>query len=186
MLVLQHIMARWDKATRGANSPVQRPRLAPAYALPVPDAAKDGGSGGSSPGTAEMLLHQVNSDMVFGEPGPTEAIGLVTRAEWLRSHPALGWLAHPGRIDISLSNPSEYRLQTRWPAHLPRPLFALERGDTARIEWNGRFRTSLFGSNCATYYEQHVYWLAFVEAPTERLFLDAEPRKTVDLTTHIY
>lgn len=182
MLVLQHIMARWDKATRGANSPVQRPRLAPVYPLPVPAAGKDGGGGG----TAEMLLHRIQSDMIFGQPGPTESIGPIARADWLRAHPALGWLAHPDRVDITLSNPSFDRLQTPWPAHLPRPLFKLERGETARIEWNGRFRTSLFGSNRASYYEQHIYWLAFVEAAAERLFLDAEPRKVVDLTTHIY
>ncbi|WP_077147185.1 hypothetical protein [Sphingopyxis sp. KK2] len=179
MLVLQHIIARWDKATRGANGPVRRPRLAPVYALPAHD-------GGAIDGRTEMLLHQVHSDMIFGQPGPTESIGAIARADWLRSHPALGWLAHPDRVDIGLSNPSEHRLQTRWPAHLPRPLFALERGETARIEWNGRFRTSLFGSNRASYYEQHVYWLAFTDAPTERLFLDAQPKKVIDLTGHMY
>ncbi len=183
MLVLQHIMARWDKATRGANSPVQRPRLAPAYALP----AQDGGASTAAiDGRTQMLLHQIHSGMVFGEPGPTEAIGPIARADWLRGHPTLGWLAHPDRIDISLSNPSENRLQTRWPAHLPSLLFALGPGETARIEWNGRFRTSLFVSNRATCYEQHIYWLAFTDEPSERLFLDAQPKKAIDLTTHIY
>lgn len=179
MLVLQHIMARWDKATRGANSPVRRPRLAPAYALPAHHGdAIDGGQA--------MLLHRIHSDMIFGQPGPTESIGPIARADWLRAHPTLGWLAHPDRVDIRLSNPSVDRLQTPWPAHLPRPLFTLGRGETARIEWNGRFRTSLSGFNRASYYEQHVYWLAVTDAPGERLFLDARPKKVIDLTGHIY
>jgi hypothetical protein len=69
----------------------------------------------------------------------------------------------------------------RWP-----PLFTLREGETARIDWNGRFRTSLFGSNRSSYYEQHIYWLALTGDPPPRLFLDATPRKHVDLRTEIY
>jgi hypothetical protein len=47
---------------------------------------------------------------------------------------------------------------------------------------------STFGSNRSSYYEQHIYWLAFADgpAPAPRLFLDAAPRKHVDLRTGIY
>jgi len=72
---------------------------------------------------------------------------------------------------------------SKWPAHLPSPLFTLHPGDTARIDWNGRFA---FGSNHSSYYEQHIYWLAMADAVEPRLFLDATPRKHVDLRGDIY
>ena len=181
MLIDQHIVATWDKAARGANSRVQRPRLAPAYPLPPYQAQPD----------TEMLLHSIAADTALqrrgpSEPrGPVETVAPITRRDWNRGDGVLDWLSHTDRIDISLSPPSS-RLQTRWPAHLPRPLFALRPGDTARIEWNGRFATSLGGSVRSSYYAHHIYWLAFTDTPHERLFLDARPYKTIDLRAHIY
>ena len=42
------------------------------------------------------------------------------------------------------------------------------------------------GHNRSTYYEQHLYWLAVTSEPRERLFLDADPKKSIDLRTEIY
>ena len=119
-----------------------------------------------------------------------ESVSPITQEEWARARPhratPLGWHLRKGAADIRLTNPSEYRLRTKWPAFLPSPLFTLRPGETARIDWNGRLRMSLFGSNRSYYYEQHTYWLAFAAAPEPRLFLDARPKKHVDLRTEIY
>ena len=98
----------------------------------------------------------------------------------------LDWHYRGGEADIVLSPPSPYRLQTKWPARLPSPLLTLRAGDVVRIDWNGRLRRSLFGSNRSSYYEQHTYWLALSDRPEPRLFLDAAPVKHVDLRTEIY
>lgn len=179
MLIIQHIWSRWTKASRGTDvGRLQRPRLHEAYELP------------HSNEPADTLLHEilaVEEDRGFGTE---ERLGPVTREEWARPQPwcatPLDWRVGKGLVEIVLSRPSEYRLQTKWPAHLPRPLFVLRPGDIARIDWNGRFRMSLFGSNRSSYYEHHIYWLALADAPMPRLFLDAEPRKHVDLRTEIY
>lgn len=119
-----------------------------------------------------------------------QRVGPVTQEEWRQSSPyratPLAWHLRGDEADIRLSNPSEYRLRTKWPAFLPTPLFVLRFGETARIDWNGRFRTSLFGSNRSFSWQQHTYWLALAEAPDPRLFLDSKPRKHIDLRTEIY
>jgi len=93
-----------------------------------------------------------------------QSAGPIDLEQWQRSRPhratPLGWHLHRDCADIRLSNPSEYRRRTKWPAFLPSPLFTLRLGETARIDWNGRLRTSLFRSNRSQYYEQHIYWLA--------------------------
>lgn len=177
MLILQHIWSRWTKESRGANSLWPRPRLNEVYALPA------------LPAEGEVWRHEVHAvpeeDFAVGEKA-----GPVGQEEWRQSRPwratPLGWRLRGDEADIRLSNPSEHRLRTKWPAFLPSPLFTLRPGETARIDWNGRLRMSLFGSNRSLYWEQHTYWLAVAEAPHPRLFLDAKPRKHVDLRTEIY
>jgi hypothetical protein len=115
-----------------------------------------------------------------------ESVGPVTRKSWQLEDAVLDWHVRGEGVDIVLSSPSPYRLRTRWPAFLPSPLFTLHPGDIVRIDWNGRLRMSLFGSDRSSYYEQHTYWLALCEAPHTRLFLDAQPRKHVDLRADIY
>jgi hypothetical protein len=177
MLIVQHIWTKWTKQSRGANSPVRRPRLAEAYALPA--GSRD----------CAVLLHEVRATeredfALVQETEPTD------RDEFPRRQPhrnnALDWRLWGGKAEILLRKPSEYTQQTKWPAQLPNPLFVLKKGETARIEWNGRFRSSLSGSNLSSYFEQHVYWLALADSPEPRLFLDAEPRKRIDFTSHIY
>ena len=177
MLIIQHIWTKWTKRSRGADSPVQRPRMGDAYPLPLLTEA-DG-----------VVRHEIralereNFDLV-------EESGPVSRDEWERLQPyrdnALDWRWWGDRAEIILRKPSEHRQQTKWPAYLPTPLFILQEGETARIEWNGRFVSSMSGHNRSTYYEQHLYWLAVTSEPRERLFLDADPKKSIDLRTEIY
>jgi hypothetical protein len=177
MLIIQHIWTKWTKATRGAHTPVQRPRLAEAYELPAIEP-------GGGPVRHEIrALEREGFEIV-------ESAGGIDRDGWKRQQPwretPLDWRDRGDLVEIVLRAPSDRRQQTKWPAYLPVPLFAMRLGETARIDWNGRFISSMSGYNRATYYEQHTYWLAVSEAPHARLFLDAEPRKTVDLRTEIY
>ena len=174
--MIQHIWSRWTKAARGANAPLKRPRLDQAYGLPATAAPGD------------VLLHDVRA-LEQERFRIEQSFGPITRREWKDaqwSHGALlDWHLGKEGADIVLQSDTSRR-QTRWPAFLPSPLFTVRPGETARIEWNGRFRTSMGGSNRSSYYEQHSYWLALTEALDPALFLDAEPRKHVDLRTEIY
>lgn len=176
IFVIQHIWTRWTKAARGANAPLKRPRLDEAYALPWP------------PPAGSALLHEVRA-LEREDFTIDRSFGPITRREWKDaqwSHGAvLDW--HVGKDGAAIVLQSDTtRRQTKWPAFLPSPLFVLRAGETARIDWNGRFRTSMGGSNRSSYYEQHSYWLALAEAAEPRLFLDATPRKHVDLRVEIY
>lgn len=175
MLIIQHIWTRWTKRSRGANSPLKRPRLAEAYLLP--DVEQDGG----------VVRHEVRA-LEQEDFALIEELGPTTRDEWERLLPrrdnALDWRLRDGKAEIIVLTP--FRLQTKWPAFLPKPLFTLNEGDTARIEWNGRFISSMSGRNRASYYEQHIYWLAVTARPETGMFLDAEPKKVIDLRTGIY
>jgi hypothetical protein len=177
MLILQHIWSRWTKRARGANAALRRPRLEEVYALP---ALTESG---------EIWCHEIRA-VEEEEFAVEQSAGPIDQEEWKRATPhratPLGWHLKKDAADIRLTNPSEHRLRTKWPAFLPSPLFTLRPGETARIDWNGRLRMSMGGSNRSFYWEQHIYWLAFAEAPHPRLFLDAEPRKHVDLRTEIY
>lgn len=177
MLILQHIWSRWTKESRGANARWPRRRLEEVYPLPADEAGGD------------IWCHEI---CAVEEDGFAidESAGPIVHDDWIRARPhrttPLAWHMRKGAADIRLTNPSRYRLTTKWPAFLPSPLFTLAPGETARIDWNGRLRMSLFGSNRSYYYEQHTYWLALAEAPEPRLFLDSKPRKHVDLRTEIY
>jgi hypothetical protein len=180
MLIVQHIWSRWTKAARGANAPLQRPRLDEAYALPQEPYV--------SPPAGGALLHDIRA-LEREDFAIDPSFAPVTRREWKEaqwSHGALlDWHVGAQGVGIILQSDTSRR-QTKWPAFLPSPLFTLREGETARIDWNGRFRTSMGGSNRSSYYEQHCYWLALAGDPAPRLFLDAAPRKHIDLRTEIY
>ena len=175
MLIVQHIWSRWTKASRGANSELRRPRLNEAYMLPEMP-------------TCAVGLHEVSA-VEADDFKLSVRFAAVEHDDWRKPVPhhevALDWHLTDAGAAIALVPPAPQRRQTSWPAYLPTPLFMLAAGETARIEWNGRFRTSLLGSDRSTYYEQHVYWLAVGDWHA-RLFLDAKPRKRIDLTTQIY
>src|SRR5687767_2267980 len=147
MLIIQHIWMKWTKAARGANARLRRPRLAEAY--PLPEISE----------TAEVLRHEIRA-LEREDFAIIEEAGRTSRDDWARLQPyrdnALDWRLRDGKAEIILNKPSEGRQQTKWPALLPRPLFVLAEGETARIEWNGRFISSMSGFNRATYFEQHV------------------------------
>lgn len=180
MLILQHIWSRWTKGQRSGGDPryYQRPKLEYAYPLPSVEAGD------------EAYLHDIGTDFLRRDIKAGEEIermaGPITRDWWKQRDKVLDWRPRGKEVDIVLHHPSRWRMQTKFPAWLPSPLFTLRPGETARIEWNGRFRYSLFGSDRGSYYEQHVYWLALADNPGERLFLDAEPRKNIDYRRHIY
>lgn len=180
MLIVQHIWTTWTKELRGANAPVKRPRLAEAYELP--------GQAHELPGDGGALLHELRA-LWHEDFGIRETYGPIARPEWRQAQwnqsALLDWHLKKDGAEIVLQSDT-HRRQTKWPAFLPSPLFTLRSGETARIDWNGRFRTSLSGANRASYYEQHTYWLALADEAAARLFLDATPRKHVDLRAEIY
>ena len=177
MLIVQHIWSRWTKASRGADRPLQRPRLADSYPLPPASQA---------PGALLRHLayfHEIRSvesdrfevrETIRNEM-QTERSDGVLEVRWVND----GWL-------VFLDDPSPYRRQTKWPRVMPSPLFVLKFGKVALIDWNARFRFSLFGSNRSRYYEQHRYWLAELAEPEPDPFGDPEIWKHVDLRTEIY
>lgn len=175
MLVVQHIWSHWTKKARAADE--QRPRPPEACSLPnlLPDAA--------------AWLHDVRR--LEREDFRLEAQSLpLTVESWTHAspiHPAnLSWRPRSTGYEISLHDPWSSMRRTAWPAQLPQPITTLEPGQVALIDWNGRFMNSLFGSNRGYFYAEHRFWLANAEAPGPRLFLDAQPRKHIDLRTKIY
>lgn len=179
MLIIQHIWTKWTKASRGANAPLQRPRLAEAYS--VPPLQTDG----------ETLLHDIRA-LERQQFEIVETVQAVTPKTWLSAHPSpvyqevvLDWKAYAAGATIRVTGPSSYRLQTR-RARGAFDTINLSFGETARVDWNGRMRSSLFGSNRSSYYEQHIYWFGFVATFEPDLFLNAQPNMHVDLRTNIY
>lgn len=166
MLIIQHIWSRWTKESRGADARRPRPQLDEAYPLPPMDAS------------APVVAHEIGAD-TWRDFTLVETAGPVTARDWKGAH-NVRWGLRKKAVEIFLSDP---RPASKWPAHLPSPLFILHPGDTARIDWNGRFA---FGSNHSSFYEQHIYWVAMADAVETRLFLDAVPRKHVDLRGDIY
>jgi hypothetical protein len=156
---------------------LKRPRLQEVYALP------------GTPPAGDVWCHEIRAVEESGF-AIEEYAGAIVHGDWIRARPhratPLAWNLRKDSADIRLTNPSEGRLTTKWPAFLPSPLFNLKLDETARIDWNGRLRMSAGGSNGSYYYEQHTYWLALAETPAPTLFLDLTPKKHVDLRAGIY
>lgn len=180
MLILQHVWRRWTKATRAAGD--AGPRLAVPEAFPLKGPAGPVGGG-------EVWVHGVRALEDDGFRVEQRA-GALTHDAWAHEtpmHPAnLTWRLGEDEAEIGLSPPSPERLTTRWPAHLPGPVCVVRPGEVVRIDWNGRFVSSLGGSIRAYYYDWHTYWLTWAEAPPADVFTAAAPRKHVDLRTRIY
>jgi hypothetical protein len=181
MLIIQHIWTRWTQATRGVEAGRQkRPRPDEAYPLPeVPPEV---------PGTSRIFRHEIALIEQWPEFERIDRWGEIGADDWQRPAPhretLWTWRVRGEDVEVRMHRPR--RLQTKFPRVLPSPLFVLRPGDVARIDWNGRLATSLFGSKRSTYYEQQICWIANVSAAGPRLFLGATPRKHIDLRTEIY
>ena len=97
------------------------------------------------------------------------------------------WARKANGYALTVQPPWEGMRVTDWPGHLPSPLTIVEPGQSVVIDWNGRFRSSMGGSNRSFFYEQHRVAVANVEGrPDTDLFLTLQPRKRFDFTTRIY
>jgi hypothetical protein len=176
VLMIQDVRFRWTKASRAAADAHDR--------LAVP--------------RAHLLPQLCGDDSIRHEILVDERNGFVPLHR-VRPHNDPGW-GHdlPMRPDnmrvrrvkdgfeVSLSRPWDSMLTTKWPAYLPSPVFRGGIGDAVRIDWNGRFHASLFGSNRSYFYEEHTIWVTLQEAPVDSTFLTLAPVKHIDLRTTIY
>jgi hypothetical protein len=176
VLMIQDVWFRWSKASRAAAD--AQVRLAVPRVHLLPQLTGDASirhevmvheSGGFIP------VHRVRpiQDPAWGQDTPM-------RPDNLRARVA------GDRFTVSLLRPWSTILRTRWPAHLPAPLFEGGVGESVRIDWNGRFRSSVFGSNRSYFYEEHTIWVTLVDAPTDASFVTLTPKKHIDLRTTIY
>lgn len=177
MFVLQHVWTRWTKAGRSAQAAAERLALPSAWPLRPPA------------GRPDAWLHEIRAIESEGFL-PKARSGELTRAFWEASAPAhaanLTWRMSKDAVELSLLPPWPSMRSTRWPEGLPRPIFSLSAGQTARIDWNARFRASAGESNRGYFYDAHTLWLAVVERPEADLFTAAQPYKHLDLRTQIY
>lgn len=172
MIVVQHIWSRWTKATRGAHQSQKRPQLLDAYPVRAPEA------------NCELLVHEISTVERDGRFELCEkhevTIAGSTQARNREIDGVVGLRIQKDLVEVIVTRPSA--LHTAWPSSLPRPLFSVRPGETACIDWNGRLQWT----GRATCFQQHRYWFAVMEHADRNLFIEATPRKHVDLRTHIY
>ncbi len=176
VLMIQDVWFRWTKASRAAAD--AQARLAVPRVHPLPQLTGDA-----------SIRHEVmvleSRDFI-----PVHRVRPIQDPGWGMDRPMrpdnLRARMAGGRFTVSLHRPWGGMLTTRWPAQLPAPLFEGGVGESVRIDWNGRFRSSLFGSNRSYFYEEHTIWVTLVDAPTDASFLTLAPKKHIDLRTNIY
>lgn len=173
---MQDTWLHWTKASRAALDATARLAVPRAHLLPL--LANDG-----------TLRHEVAA---FENNGfeLTHRIRPFADPAWAQDMPIRWDNVAVRRVrdgfEVRLSRPSESMLTTAWPGHLPSPIFTGKVGDAVRIDWNGRFRASLFGSNRSYFYEEHTVWVTLLEELTDDALLKLTPRKHIDLRTRIY
>ncbi|QNA88625.1 hypothetical protein G4G28_09205 [Massilia sp. Dwa41.01b] len=179
VLMMQDVWFRWTKATRAAAD--AGTRLAVPRVHPLPQLTAEANEATIR---HEVMVHESNGFV------PVHRVGRIKDPDWDRARPG-----HPDnvvarasgeRFIVSLQPPWASMLTTKWPAWLPSPLFEGGVGDSIRIDWNGRFRSSLFGSDRSYFFEEHTVWVTLVAAPTDGVFVGLEPGKHIDLRTQIY
>lgn len=176
VLIMQDTWLRWTKATRAAADAPARLNVPRVHLLP--QLSNDG-----------TLRHEI---MALEQDGfaPVERIRAFGDPAWREDRPLRPDNLRARRtrdgFEVRLDPPWSSMLTTRWPGHLPAPLFTGQVGEAVRIDWNGRFHASLAGSNRSYFYEEHTVWVALLEAPTDRALVDLAPRKHIDLRTQIY
>jgi hypothetical protein len=181
VLIMQDTWLRWTKATRAAADAAPRLAVPRAHLLPyllLPRLANEG-----------TLRHEVaalESDG-FEQLHRVRAIDDPAWAQDLPIRPDnIGVRRRGDDFEVRLSRPFSSMLVTAWPGHLPAPLFTGKVGEAVRIDWNGRFRSSLSGSNRSYFFEEHTVWVALLDSPIDKSLLELTPRKHIDLRTQIY
>lgn len=175
MLLIQQVRCVWSKASRGAADAAGRPRPTADYPIPHVDA--------EDADTVVHLLQALEREgFVFKDrieirrPGGGHSSSLSP----------LSWRRERSSVQLSLTRPAEDRLRSRWPSHLPSPLITLFEGEQAIIDWNGRFRTSLFGTDRSSYYEASRLHIAFGPHASSDILSRTVLRKHIDLRADIY
>jgi hypothetical protein len=175
-LLIQDTWLRWTKASRAASDAGARLAVPRVHLLPQ---LSHFGS----------LRHEI---AVLERNGfePLHRVRAIDDPAWGQDRPLrpdnLRACVRGDGFEVRLDRPWGSMLTTHWPAQLPAPLFRGRVGESVRIDWNGRFRASLSGSNRSYFYEEHTVWITLQEAPTDRVFLELTPRKHIDLRTRIY
>jgi hypothetical protein len=176
VLVMQDTWLRWTKASRAALDAAARLAVPRTHLLP--QLANEG-----------TLRHEVaafESDG-FEQVQRIRAIGDPAWAQDLPIRPDnVGVRRRGDGFEVWLARPFPSMLVTAWPGHLPSPLFTGALGEAVRIDWNGRFRSSIGGSNRSYFYEEHTVWVALLDSPLDKSLLGIVPRKHIDLRTQIY
>lgn len=176
VLMVQDVWFRWSKFSRAAANAKTRLAVPRVHLLPQ--------LSGEESIRHEVLVHESNGfvplhrvrsmkDLAWGLDSPMRPDNMRARASG-------------NKFMVSLERPWSSLLTTKWPAFLPSPLFQGEVGESVRIDWNGRFHSSLFGSDRSYFYEEHAILVTLAAAPLDTTFLTLEPVKHIDLRTQIY
>jgi len=176
VLIMQDTWLRWTKATRAAAD--AGPRLAVPRVHLLPQLANEG-----------TLRHEVAAFETDGFE-PLQRIRAIGDPAWAHDRPGRADNVQVRRrgdgFEVRLDRPFPSMLVTAWPSHLPSPLFTGSVGEAVRIDWNGRFRSSIGGSNRSYFFEEHTVWVALLDGPLDKSLLEIAPRKHIDLRTQIY
>lgn len=176
VLMVQDVWSRWTKASRAAADAGTRLALPRAWPLPLL--------------TGEASLRHEVAALEQDGFAPRQLVRGLDDPAWAHDRPMrpdnLKVWRTGGGFAVSLFRPWDSMLTTRWPAWLPSPLFEGRLGGALRIDWNGRFRSSVSGSNRSYFYEEHTVWITLQGAPVDSTFLTLEPVKHIDLRTTIY
>lgn len=176
VLMIQDVWSRWTKASRAAADAGVRLAVPRVHSLPLL-------TGDST------IRHEVAALEEHGFE-PRHLVRRMDDPAWAHDCPARpdnlkAWRVGEG-FAVSLFRPWNSMLTTKWPAWLASSLFEGGLGDAVRIDWNGRFRSSIGGSNRSYFYEEHTIWVTLQAAPTDATFLALDPIKHIDLRTMIY
>jgi hypothetical protein len=176
VLVMQDTWLRWTKASRAALDATTRLAVPRAHLLP--QLVNEG-----------TLRHEVAA---FESNGfeQLQRIRAIDDPAWAQDLPIrpdnVGVRRRGDGFEVRLARPFPSMLVTAWPGHLPSPLFTGTLGEAVQIDWNGRFRSSIGGSNRSYFYEEHTVWVALLDSLLDKSLLDIAPRKHIDLRTQIY
>jgi hypothetical protein len=176
VLMVQDVWSRWTKASRAAADAGVRLAVPRVHRLPL------------LTGDA-TIRHEVAA---LEENGfePRQLVRALDDPAWAHDHPLrpdnLRVRRVGERFEVTLLKPWDSMLTTKWPGWLPSPLFEGGLGDAVRIDWNGRFRASIGGSNRSYFFEEHTILVTLQAAPTDATFLTLAPVKQIDLRTTIY